>query len=254
MSDCDTHKVMKRCSENIWYFLRYCVQVVIPDEYINRQYLTVPLGLNDANIAFIWLYQHKQSAILLGARQFTCKTTILHVLYLYQILFGNSEENGIYIPPSNATYGLLLKNIIVPTYMIDSYEAIVEYAKQTADIHVMRDTECVYFIDQFMHRSIPHTEYMKNPINRYYMVDSIGPDNADLVRYTIPFSTDMYDKDIEAFSIKFLHFTGYRPSYLITFGVDDFNNPPELKELLSSDRVDEEGYRKDFAIISDWKM
>lgn len=252
-------KIMKTCYENIWYFLRYVVKVKELDES-NWSYRRLNFHLNDATIAFIWLYQHNQSAILLGTRQVVHKTTTLDALYLYQFMFGNFKEIPVYLPVPYEKGIPFLKNIEVPSYMIEPNMRLEQFAIRNVEICIKPDDEYVYFIDYFMHRKIQPTRHMdiiRNMQNRYYAVDSIGPENADIIRYSIPFSNDMYSKDIETFGEEFLHFTGYRPSYLITFGTNDFKCPRDLDRMLNR-RVlgcmSEEAYREDFAITPQWRM
>lgn len=238
LSENDKDNIIRKCREDIWYFIRYVLKV----NGINHKLFD--FHLNAASAAFIYLFQNNQNAILLGMRQSTQKTVLLEALYTWTVLIDESKHSCI-LPLEN------IKDLFVtvPEFIchMENFPKI-----NNDDNHIItNDDRC--FIDDLMY--IPKTPF-NQPYNSCYAVGTIGPYNVDIIQKTIPFNESMYEKDLKEFENIFTSFTGYRPTYLILLGIDDIDDCSvnKWKKQFRENLGKGESYRKEIQIKPYWRM
>lgn len=243
LTKCDKDDIIRKCCEDIWYFLKYVVKVRGQNNTI------LDFHLNAASAAFIYLFQHNQNAILLGMRQSTQKTALLDALYLWSALFDSF--NPLHISLMGYGKGLC---VTVPEFICT--KRTLSDVNEDFDRITNRD-KC--FIDELMYIPKEYFQQLDVPYYDvpYYAVGTIGPYHADTVQKTILFDERMYYQNLETFERIFTEYTGYRPSYLILMGIDDIDDPcvDKWKKQFPNDTDDRrELYRKEIEIKPDWKM
>lgn len=248
--------VLRRMKHDVWYYLKYVVKIRQIGSKLEMSYI-----VQDPSVeAFIYLYSKGISAIFLGTRQLFGKTTLLKLLYLYDSIC-NGETDSVFIGHGK---NMVDQNILFPDYVLNRSDRNTlanmnelknrNYRKSAEN----KQTRC--FIDELMfHDGRGTLMSMVKDMGpcTYFGVSTLGPHNADLVRFTIPFRMLMYQKDIQAFAETFLQFTGYKPSFLIIANDDDipkddrrFRSAKILRGILES----QDAIRREIEIEPNWEI
>lgn len=256
----DDKQVIVDKIKDVWYFLKYIIK--ISDRFSDR---LTNIQMNSGTNAFVYLYENNQSAIFIASKHAFGKSTILEALYLHSILTNpNGREYSIYLPYQYIKERK--RKIVVPKFVekllnniyMENFDRIMDDISDENGASMIFHKDRKYFLDDLMICGMPKTynpaiEQMK--FGKYFATSTIGFSNAELVRYTIPFTNEMYTKDLKVFETVFRETIGYNPSYLIRLGYSDIEDIDERK-YLDQLRIDmkEEEYRKRIGITPDWKM
>lgn len=244
--------VNEACKNSIWYFFKYVVRIA-----------GQPFGWNEPKVQFIWLYMHKQNAIWLSPRQLDGRSSMLYSLMLYSYLFG--YENGkdhMLNAPNREQMTLHMNSISVPAWMFRKNK-FVEFDDRVLPYNRRLQNFNVRFIDDLMYVTGCTFNNITSDYNSrmlIYGVGTLGLENADLIRHTLPFYTSMISSDedqnminIRNFSNTFCTFMGYKPIFLILSELDDHEVDPDFVEYAKAG-MSGDFYRMQIACKPDWRI
>lgn len=249
-------KVLCRMND-VWYYLKYVVRIQMTSPKLEMSYIVKDPSAE----AFIYLYSKGISAIFLGTRQLFGKTTLLELLYLHDCIC-HGDTDSVFM----GRYGMLRDlRILLPDYILNrDHWANIYYDNEKKNRDYRKSSENLQtrcFIDELMFYNETSTllDMVKDMGTcTYFGVSTLGPNNADLVRFTIPFKMPMYQKDIQRFASTFLQFTGYKPSFLIIANDSDispsdkrFATTKNLRNLISANL---ETIRREIEIKPKWQI